>query len=496
MGLTQGFPVTSMAWMLGLRLRFEDGEFGFLNAVREEEVSPPWSSGRRATTRLADGRHARSQSSVRTGQWCNALATEVNEVGREVGENALEVAVSNWGRQQERRSHEADPEAIGRVHRRAVASVGIAACGSSGSTGSTGSGGSTGSNASSSSKSPYIVGVVAAFNGPLAITGVGAQQAIQVFSSQHQGQLAGHPLEVVPINDQSVGSNAIPAFAVSANHPKPTALIVANSVSAVALARVTQQMGVPEFVIGEDSALQKFSNVEQIQPPQVGWAHAATKWMSENGIKSFAFMGPAAPSFDLLLADFQTGAKADGLTISDVERPAFTATNYQAEVQRMVASKPDAVVVTVFGSGFLTAVKELREDGFKGKIIFTDVSLTPQATTLPELQGGIDIGWHASPTWGPLAKSFYDYYQQHFHTVPGIEVDDYEAVMELNSVIPPLVAANKPLTATNVMPAIVAHAPWEALQGSSLDMNPQKLSIIPVNIWKLQNNQFTQIGGA
>jgi enoyl-CoA hydratase len=37
-GLTQGLPITNMAWMLGLRVRFEDDEFGFLNAVREEGV--------------------------------------------------------------------------------------------------------------------------------------------------------------------------------------------------------------------------------------------------------------------------------------------------------------------------------------------------------------------------------------------------------------------------------------------------------------------------
>lgn len=39
MGLTQGLPVTGMAWMLGLRVRFEEGEIGFLKAVREEGVS-------------------------------------------------------------------------------------------------------------------------------------------------------------------------------------------------------------------------------------------------------------------------------------------------------------------------------------------------------------------------------------------------------------------------------------------------------------------------
>lgn len=369
----------------------------------------------------------------------------------------------------------------------AAVSLAVAACGST----SSGGGGS-----SSSSKSPYIVGVVAAFNGPLAITGVGAQQALQVFASQHAGKLAGHPLEVVPINDQSIGANAIPAFrAYLAKHPRPTALIVANSVSAVALAPTTAALHIPVFVVGEDSALEKYSNVEQIQPPQVMWAQAATKYMSQHGLHTFAFIGPAAPSFDILLQDFQAGAKANGVDLVDTERPAFTATDFQGEVQRIVAHKPAAVLVTVFGSGFITAVKELRADGYTGQIIFGDTSLTPQAVTLKELQGGLDIGWHASPTWGSLAKAFYTYYQVHFHTVPGLEVDDYEAVAELNAVMPGLTAAKKPLTASNIMPAIIAHPPFEALQGSTLSVNQVRNTIIPVSFWKLNHNTFSQVSG-
>jgi ABC-type branched-subunit amino acid transport system substrate-binding protein len=367
--------------------------------------------------------------------------------------------------------------------------LGLAACGSSA---SSASGGGTGS----ATSSPYIVGVVAAFNGPLAITGVGAQQAIKVFTSQTGGKLAGHPLEIVPINDQSIGANAIPAFrAYLAKHPKPTALIVANSVSALALAPTTEALHIPMFVVGEDASLQKYSNVEQIQPAQALWAQSATQYMKSAGIGTFAFMGPAAPSFDLLLADFQAGAKAAGVSLVDTERPSFTATDYQAEDQRIVAKKPQAVVVTVFGTGFITAVRELREDGYTGKIIFTDVSLTPQAVTVPALQGAIDIGWHASPVWGQYAKQFYDYYQTNFHAVPGIEVDDYEAVAELNAVIPKLQSQGKALTAANIMPAIISHGPFEALQGSSLTVNPDHRTIVPVSIWKLQNGTFERISG-
>jgi ABC-type branched-subunit amino acid transport system substrate-binding protein len=372
--------------------------------------------------------------------------------------------------------------------------LGLAACGSSGSSG--GSTASSGSGSKSSSKSPYIVGLMDAFSGPLAITGVGAEEALKVFTSQTGGKLGGHPLEVVPINDQSIGADAIPALrAYLAHHPKPTALIVANSVSAVAIAPTTAALKIPVFVVGEDSTLQKYSNVEQIQPPQATFAAFAAQWMKAKGISTFGLMAPAAPNFTLLANDFKASAKTSGITMTVSEFPSFTATDYQSEAQEIAAKNPQAVVVEVFGTGFLTAVRELREDGYKGLIIFQDTSLTPQAPSLPALQGSVDIGWHADPVWGPLAKSFYDYYQVHFHATPGIEVDDYEAVYELNAVIPKLLAEGKSVTSDNVMPAIIAHGAFPALQGSSLTVNSDHDSIIPVNVWSLKDSKFTRLSG-
>ena len=95
-------------------------------------------------------------------------------------------------------------------------------------------------------------------------------------------------------------------------------------------------------------------------------ADAVAGDMAARGIKSMAFIGFNDAYGDGWLAETQRAMAAKGIRITDVERFSRTDTSVTGQVLKVVASKPDAVLIAASGTPAALPQKALHERGYAG----------------------------------------------------------------------------------------------------------------------------------
>ncbi|MDB6000211.1 MAG: transporter substrate-binding protein [Rhizobacter sp.] len=106
------------------------------------------------------------------------------------------------------------------------------------------------------------------------------------------------------------------------------------------------------------------------------------------GAKTFGFIGFADAYGEAWLADITAQAKAVGITPVDVERFARTDTSVTGQALKLVAAKPDVILVAASGSGAAMPHKGLVERGYPREKIYQ----THGAATMDLMRvGGKDV---------------------------------------------------------------------------------------------------------
>ena len=95
-------------------------------------------------------------------------------------------------------------------------------------------------------------------------------------------------------------------------------------------------------------------------------ADAIAAHMAAAGIKSVAFIGFNDAYGDGWLAETQRAMGAKGIKVTDVERFARTDTSVTGQVLKVMASKPDAVLIAGAGTPAALPQKTLHERGYTG----------------------------------------------------------------------------------------------------------------------------------
>jgi branched-chain amino acid transport system substrate-binding protein len=96
-------------------------------------------------------------------------------------------------------------------------------------------------------------------------------------------------------------------------------------------------------------------------------ADAVAEHMEKSGVKTFAFIGFNDGYGDGWLTEITRAAKAHNLKLVDTERYARPDTSVTGQVLKMVAAKPDAVLIAGAGTPAALPEKTLRERGYSGK---------------------------------------------------------------------------------------------------------------------------------
>ncbi len=218
------------------------------------------------------------------------------------------------------------------------------------------------------------IGVILATSGAGSAVGVPTRNALALWPTE----IAGHKLKLVIQDDRSDPAAATSIARRMASDDKAD-VIVGGSLtpSALAISAVANEAELPQLtlsptVLNEKNAAWSFN----LPPATSLMASAVFEHMSKAGIKSVGFIGYSDVWGDQWLGELKAHAAASGIKLTAEERYGRADTSVTGQVLRIIAGKPDAVLVGGTSSGAGLAQKALIENGFKGTIYHTHGAVT------------------------------------------------------------------------------------------------------------------------
>jgi branched-chain amino acid transport system substrate-binding protein len=124
---------------------------------------------------------------------------------------------------------------------------------------------------------------------------------------------------------------------------------------------------------------------------------AIVEHMQKKGIKTVGFIGFSDAYGDGWLANFSAAAKAAGIEVVTAEKYARTDTSVTGQILKIMALKPQAVLIAASGTPAVLPEKTLKERGYKGVIYQTHGVANTEFLKL----GGKDVEGTYLPT-GPF----------------------------------------------------------------------------------------------
>ncbi|MFG0227616.1 ABC transporter substrate-binding protein [Achromobacter sp. 413638] len=300
-----------------------------------------------------------------------------------------------------------------------------------------------------SAHAEIVIGVDVSTTGAAAAIGIQTNNAVRLWPAT----LGGQPARYVVLDDGTDVSRAVKNMRKLTSEDKVDAIVGPN-ITAAALAGldVLAETGTPMIALAASSVI-----VEPLSDPKRAWAFkmpqndslmatALVQDMKKKGLKNVAFIGFADSYGDSWWKEFSAAAGAD-LKIVAQERFQRTDASVMGQVLKLIAAKPDAVLIAGAGTPSALPQKTLLERGYGGVIYQTH-----GIGTLEFLQvGGKDVEGTLFPT-GPgvvarelpdsnpvkqVAVAFADKYEAQYgaHTLTQFAGDAYGAWMLLDSAV-------------------------------------------------------------
>ncbi|WP_050462961.1 ABC transporter substrate-binding protein [Herbaspirillum autotrophicum] len=221
------------------------------------------------------------------------------------------------------------------------------------------------------------VGVTVPTTGPAAILGIGARNSVALFPKK----IAGYDVNFKVVDDASDTTNSVKNAKMFLD--EKVDLIVGSSTS-------PQSLAIIEAIAGTETPLIALGASARIVTPmddKKKWvfktaandslmASAIVKHMVDHGVKTVGFIGFSDAYGESWLTEIKAFAEQNKIKLAGVERFNPKDTSVTAQVLRVTASQPDAIIVA--GSGTPAAMPQvaLKERGYKGKIYQTHGAAT------------------------------------------------------------------------------------------------------------------------
>ena len=186
-------------------------------------------------------------------------------------------------------------------------------------------------------------------------------------------------------------------------------------------------------------------------------AAALLKHMAKNGVKTVGFIGFNDPYGDNWLKVFSALGEKSGVKVVATERFNRTDQSVTGQTLKLIAAKPDAMLIAAVGGPAVLPQATLRDQGFKGPIYQTHAVATEDFIKLGKdkvegtiLAAGpmlvIDEIPDANPT-KKVAQNYIAQYQKQFGGVPAtFGANTWDAGLLLERAIPAALKAGKPGT--------------------------------------------------
>ncbi len=184
-------------------------------------------------------------------------------------------------------------------------------------------------------------------------------------------------------------------------------------------------------------------------------AAALLKHMAKNGVKTVGFIGFSDPYGDNWLKVFAALGEKAGVKVIATERYGRTDPSVTGQVLKLLAAKPDAMLIAAVGGPAVLPQATLRDQGFKGTIYQTHAVATQDFITLGKdkvegtiLAAGpmlvIDEISDANPT-RKVALNYIAAYEKQFGVKPAtFGANTWDSGILLERAIPVALKAGKP----------------------------------------------------
>ncbi len=219
------------------------------------------------------------------------------------------------------------------------------------------------------------VGVTIAATGSAAALGVPAKNT---FTELWPKEIGGEKITVILLDDTTDPGVATTNARRLVTEDKVDVLVGSSiTPSSMAVAGVALENGVPHFTqspVGLPPGRDKWTFM---MPQKVSlMANAVFEHMKAHNIKSVGYIGFSDSWGDLWVKEFKATAEPMGLTLAAEERYARADTSVAGQALKLVAAKPDAILVGASGTGAALPQIALRERGFTGLIYQTHGAVT------------------------------------------------------------------------------------------------------------------------
>jgi len=309
--------------------------------------------------------------------------------------------------------------------------------------------------AASAARADIHIGVSVSLTGPGATLGIPVRNALAMWPQE----IAGEKL-VLQVLDDAGDPMAATKNARRFVEDKVDVIVgAANTPSTVAIAQVANEATTPQLSpspaeLPEGKDAWTFRAVM----PASFYTEGLIEHMKKSGVKTIGFLGLSDAYGETYLQAFNKQVEGAGIKVLAVERFTRADTSVAAQALKLVAGRPDAIVVVAVGGGAAMPQKALVERGYKGTVYHTSASVSPDFLRLAgrDAEGALAISGPeqvpeqlpASHPGKPVAAEFVQQYEAKYG--PGSRTQFaahiYDFGLLLQKVVPVALKKAKPGT--------------------------------------------------
>ncbi|MBU0753114.1 MAG: ABC transporter substrate-binding protein [Gammaproteobacteria bacterium] len=224
------------------------------------------------------------------------------------------------------------------------------------------------------------VGVVSSATGPTAVVGIPQKNTVALLP-RRIGDLT---VDYIAYDDASDATQTVTLFKKLISEHKVDAIIgPTGSPNAMAVIPFVAEAGVPLLApVGTTAVVlpmdEKKRWVFKTTQNDGLIAEALIGHMKKRGVRTVGFIGYNDPYGESWLKEFSAQAQKAGIALSAVERYQRTDQSVTGQVLKLLAAKPDAVLVAGTGGPAVLPHLTLVDQGYKGAIYQTHGAATPE----------------------------------------------------------------------------------------------------------------------
>lgn len=218
------------------------------------------------------------------------------------------------------------------------------------------------------------LGITITTTGPAAALGIPQKNTLTILPET----IGGLKLKIVQLDDGGDPATATTNARRLISEDKVDVLIGSSTTPPTsAVSNVAYEAGVPHFCLGPTVFQPGREKWSVVMPQPVNlMAKAIFDHMAKNNVKTVGLVGFADSWGDLWVKSFKEIAEPLGLKLVAEERYARADTSVAGQALKLVAAKPDAVLVAASGTGSALPQIALKERGFAGGIYQTHGSVS------------------------------------------------------------------------------------------------------------------------